>query len=350
MDRDGRLDARVREEEGAQQRQQRVGHAHARVDAQQARPAARAVLRRSRGHPLREHDVRVVAGELHQADGHEDGDAQAPRDGLPVRGDRPALQRARLQALLVLFAQRRVSHGPPSRLVRGTFLADCLSLRRPVALFHLHLLVLVLAHVGGVGRGWVAHAHLAVVKVQDLGGPLQDRAPVRHDDARLVGEQPEQAVAHHVARDVRVQAGEEVVEQVDLLALVDRPGQCDAHPLAAGQRQALVAHEGLVAAEAVEVLLQRARLHHRVVEGLVEGLAPQDVAADGAALQPRVLRHVAEARGHVLQGDRAAHVAHVAAVHDRGQDGALPAADVPRHADQVAAFLWTDGERESVSQ
>ena len=138
----------------------------------------------------------------------------------------------------------------------------------------------------------------------------------------LVPQQPLRPdhLVEHVLPHVGVHGGQGVVQQVEGAVAVHGP--CHAQPLllSSAQVDALLPWTGmlqdvlltylrLVASwQHLQVRLERAGLHHPVVERLVVPLAEGDVALQGGVLNPGLLGHVGRAALHIDRSRRPPHL------------------------------------------
>ena len=136
-----------------------------------------------------------------------------------------------------------------------------------------------------------------------------------------------------------VHGAERVVHEVDVRAGVHRARDGDALLLPTGQRHpALADVREVFVREHVEVLLELARRDGLLVLFLVVGLTEEDVLADGAVEDPRLLRDVRDGPGDF----------HLA-LHARdevvqpGQERGLPGPDAADDHRQRPGFKATSG-------
>ena len=149
-------------------------------------------------------------------------------------------------------------------------------------------------------------ADSSVLHDDDLVAVVEEADLVRDEDQRLGLAEPLEALLVDLARHLRVDGRDRVVEDEDVRVRVE--GACERQPrlLPSRQRDALLADDGLVAVlEDLEVGSQAGLVHGPRVALLVVGEAEEDVVADGVGEDDGLLLDVGDAAARLeLAGEK----------------------------------------------
>ena len=149
-------------------------------------------------------------------------------------------------------------------------------------------------------------AQAGAIEDEDTVGALHGSQPVGDDQRRAVGHRRLEGLLHE-ALALRVQAARGLVENQDLGRLEEDPGNGDPLSLPTGQANAALSHDRVVAgAEAIDELVRVGGAGRRAdlrLRGL--GPAERDVLGHGPGEQQRLLRHDADRRPELDEGQAA---------------------------------------------
>ena len=136
--------------------------------------------------------------------------------------------------------------------------------------------------------------HFSLVHHYDIVAALQEINQMSRQDDRLVQQKQLESACEDLLGHLAVHCRQRIVEQVNVGLRVECPRQPDPGLLAARERDALLAHQRVLAVlEQLEVAQQTARLDHFGVALRVEGSPEKDVLADGPGEDHQILLAVA---------------------------------------------------------